>query len=318
MSTVARPTTADAVTDVPRAPPETLAATARALVGNGRYTVVGDVAVVDGERFLGAIPSEVLLAAPPSRPLSALASWPIVVAPGDDLEGAAHRAAQEGGRVVAVVDDGGRLQGFVPPETLLLVLELEHEEDLARLGGFVSRASSARLASEETVPRRLWHRLPWLALGLAGAMSSALIVASFEEELRTEVLLTFFLPAVVYMADAVGTQTEAIVIRGMAVGVPVGRVLARELVTGAVIGVLIGFAFFPFVLAVWGDARVAASVAIALFVSCSVATIVAMALPAALARLGRDPAFGSGPLATVIQDLLSIAAYFAVALAIAF
>ena len=39
----------------------------------------------------------------------------------------------------------------------------------------------------------------------------------------------------------------------------------------------------------------------------------ALVLPATLARLRQDPAFGSGPLATVIQDLLTIAAYFAVA-----
>jgi magnesium transporter len=32
-----------------------------------------------------------------------------------------------------------------------------------------------------------------------------------------------------------------------------------------------------------------------------------------LQRFGGDPAFGSGPLATVIQDLLSIAVYFAIA-----
>jgi magnesium transporter len=31
---------------------------------------------------------------------------------------------------------------------------------------------------------------------------------------------------------------------------------------------------------------------------------------------GRDPAFGSGPLATVIQDLLSIAIYFGIAAAV--
>jgi len=55
----------------------------------------------------------------------------------------------------------------------LCVLELEHEEDLARLGGFLSGASAARMASEEVVLRRLWHRLPWLALGLLGAMTSA-------------------------------------------------------------------------------------------------------------------------------------------------
>jgi Mg/Co/Ni transporter MgtE len=48
----------------------------------------------------------------------------------------------------------------------------------------------------------------------------------------------------------------------------------------------------------------------------SLATAVAMLLPAVLAGLGRDPAFRAGPLATVIQDLLSIAAYFAIAVAL--
>jgi magnesium transporter len=38
-----------------------------------------------------------------------------------------------------------------------------------------------------------------------------------------------------------------------------------------------------------------------------------MVLPSLLSRLGADPAFGSGPLATVAQDLLSILIYFAVA-----
>jgi Mg/Co/Ni transporter MgtE len=35
-------------------------------------------------------------------------------------------------------------------------------------------------------------------------------------------------------------------------------------------------------------------------------------LPWWLARLGRDPALGSGPIATVIQDILSLLVYFAV------
>jgi magnesium transporter len=33
-------------------------------------------------------------------------------------------------------------------------------------------------------------------------------------------------------------------------------------------------------------------------------------------RFGADPAFGSGPLATVVQDLLSLLIYFAVASAL--
>ena len=41
------------------------------------------------------------------------------------------------------------------------------------------------------------------------------------------------------------------------------------------------------------------------------AVAVALALPSFFQRLGLDPAFGSGPLATLIQDLLSIGTYFA-------
>ena len=202
----------------------------------------------------------------------------------------------------------------MPPEQALGVLRREHDEDIARLGGFLAGSNRARTAAEESVGRRLWHRLPWLALGLLGAMASAGIVGAFEQELSRNVLLAFFVPAVVYMADAVGTQTEAVIIRGISVGVRLRTVIVRESVTGLVVGVILALAFYPFVALVWDDARVAAAVALALFGSTAIATFVAMALPYALNRLGRDPAFGSGPLATVIQDLLSILIYFAIAL----
>lgn len=56
---------------------------------------------------------------------------------------------------------------------------------------------------------------------------------------------------------------------------------------------------------------------LALFSASAIATLITMALPWTLHRLGRDPAFGSGPLATVIQDLLTIVIYFVTATAIA-
>jgi magnesium transporter len=163
------------------------------------------------------------------------------------------------------------------------------------------------------VTQRLYHRLPWLLLGLVGAMTSALLVGAFEEQLDKKVLLAFFVPAVVYMADAVGTQTETVLIRGLSVGVTVREVALRELLTGAVVGAVVGAAFVPFALVGWGDGEVAAAVALALFASCSIATLVAMALPWLFHRLARDPAFGSGPLATVLQHLLSIVVYLAIA-----
>jgi magnesium transporter len=274
--------------------------------------------VVEGDRFVGLIPMHVLLAAPAKATAGELADEDVPrVLPQTSEEIAGSAMAEHRRGSVAVVDEAGRFRGLLPPGEMLSVLLKEHEEDLARIGGFRAGSGRARQAAEETVGRRLRHRLPWLLVGLIGAMASAVVLGSYEAELQSKVILAFFLPAVVYMADAVGTQTEAILIRGLAVGVAIRQVFKRELITGAVTGALVGLAFLPFVLIGWGDVDVAGGVALALFASCSIATIVAMTLPWLLQRLRLDPAFGSGPLATVIQDLLSIVAYLAIAVPIA-
>ena len=290
----------------------------RATLAGREYDCASDIAVLDGPQLVGLVPIERLLAAPGSARIADLMDAdPPVVAPDVDEEIAAAGVAARGDSSVAVVDTTGRFIGLIPPHKMLAVLHAEHDEDLARLGGYMAGTAQARRAAEERVTRRLWHRLPWLLIGLLGAMASAVIVGAFEQQLQEKVLLAFFVPGVVYMADAVGTQTEAVVIRGLSVGVELRPILGRELVTGMVVGLVIAAAFFPFALIVWGDARAAAAVALALVVSCSVATILAMALPWTFQRFGSDPAFGSGPLATVIQDLVSIAVYLAIAMAIA-
>jgi magnesium transporter len=193
------------------------------------------------------------------------------------------------------------------------VLLHEHEEDMARLGGFLRDTSMARAATEEPVVKRFWHRVPWLLLGLAGALAAADIVGAFERQLQANVILAFFIPGIVYLADAVGTQTEALIIRGLSVGVPIGRVLRREIFTGVAIGLTLGFVFYPVAVWRWDNRDIALAVSLAIFAACATASTVAMALPWTLHRMGIDPAFGSGPLATVIQDLLSIIIYLAIA-----
>jgi magnesium transporter len=238
------------------------------------------------------------------------------IGPGVDQEVAVWRAVSHHEGTIAVVHAGDRFAGLIPPHRMLAVLLREHDEDMARLGGFLAGSESARSASVEPVPLRVWHRLPWLLIGLAGAILAAVIVGGFEEELSENVLLAFFIPGIVYMADAVGTQTETVVIRGLSVGVGIRGVVRRELVTGLIVGLVLAGAFTVVGLLAWDEADVIVAVALSLLAACTVATVVAMALPTLLGRLGIDPAFGSGPLATVIQDLLSILIYFTIAAAV--
>jgi magnesium transporter len=310
------------VTDVPVCTPETTAGVLHAMLVGTRYASAADVAVCDppdgtpGRRLLGLIPLERVLAAEAEATAGDLMDLdPPVIAPGVDQEAAAWKAARHGESSLAVVDADGTLRGLVPPARLLAVLLAEHDQDLARLGGFLSSSASARHAMDEPMLARLWHRLPWLVLGLIGSAGAAVLVQGFEAQLAADVRLAFFIPGLVYMADAVGTQTEALVIRGLSVGVPVRRVFRTESVTGLMIGLLLAGLTLPAVWLVLGSADIAVTVSLSLIAACTVATVIAMSLPWAMARLGRDPAFGTGPLATVVQDLLTLVIYFAIATA---
>lgn len=302
---------------VPLVSPGQSAAEARAGMVGGSFDLVDEVAVLDRDRLVGLVALRNLLEARDEVSMEELMEEPIVLGPDASEEAAAWRMVRSRQSNLAIVEADGSFVGLVPSHKLIGRLLAQHDEDAARLGGYLASSGRARLAAEEPVSRRLLHRLPWLLVGLVGAMASAVIVGAFEAQLDKKVLLAFFVPAVVYMADAVGTQTETLLIRGMSASIDMRTVVRRELMTGALIGVLIGVAFFPFALIGWGDADVALAVALALTASCSIATSVATILPRVLARLGSDPAFGSGPLATIIQDLLSIAVYLAIATPIA-
>lgn len=303
---------------VPVVAPSRSAAEARRYMVGKSFDFVDDVVVLDGGRLVGLVALSQLLEAPQETLIEELMDRePVVVGPGDSDEGVAWRLVRHRQSNLAVIDADGMFVGLVPAHRLIGRLLAQHDEDAARIGGYLASSGRARLAAEEPVSRRLLHRLPWLLVGLVGAMASAVIVGAFEAQLEKVVLLAFFVPAVVYMADAVGTQTETLLIRGMSANVDMRAVVGRELITGVLIGVLIGLAFFPFALIGWGDSDVALAVALALAASCSIATSVATVLPRLLTRLGSDPAFGSGPLATIVQDLLSIFVYLAIASLIA-
>jgi magnesium transporter len=126
---------------------------------------------------------------------------------------------------------------------------------------------------------------------------------------NAEAGLAFFMPGVVYLADAVGAQTETLVIRGLSVGVSLRQVVWRELPTGLLVGLSLSAAFYPVALWLWQDTDLTLTVSMSLLAACATASLVAMSLPWAFQRLHRDPAFGSGPLATVVQGILSILIY---------
>ena len=99
-----------------------------------------------------------------------------------------------------------------------------------------------------------------------------MVVSRFEHVLTRQIAVAFFIPAIVYLADAIGTQTETIVVQGLSSGHrDFGPLLRREVEAGLLIGLTLGVLLFPAILLGFGDVRLAAAVAIAIIVAGGIA-----------------------------------------------
>lgn len=293
---------------------ETVATVCRRLRADGYEAIDLILVVNDDGSYRGAVALKSLLEADDAQPIDSLinATWPKTT-PETDQEHAVECATTAGVSVLPVVSEDGRPLGVIKPVVLLEVLAREHFEDVNRFVGILKDRVDARQALEDPPLRRVARRLPWLLIGLALSTSATAIMTSYESVLRADVLVAVFIPALVYLSDAVGTQTEAIAVRGLSLrNRPLAHVLGSEIVTGAIIGLILGLISIVGIWIVFGNFRAGLGVGISLFAAGSLASAIGLLLPWALSRFGIDPAFGSGPVATIFQDTLTIIVYFVV------
>nr|MBI3614834.1 magnesium transporter [Nitrospirota bacterium] len=302
---------------IPRASPEDRVADAVAALRRHPPEESSHLYLVDADsRLLGQVPVEALILASPEVTLDGLrGDPPVEVHPQDDAETAALAAVERHEADVAVVDAQRRLLGSIPIGRLLALLHEEHVDDLLRLGG-VGQAHPLP-TKQDGIVEPFKARMPWLLMGLGGGWLAAGVASLFEAALEREIVLAFFLPLVVYMADAVGTQTETVLVRALAYGkVSLGPQLLREGFLGLLIGGAIGGMAAAGLLIFDGRGALAAVVGLTLAVTALVATLMASLLPLGFVRLGADPALASGPIATVVQDILSVGIYLSIATAL--
>ncbi len=279
------------------------------------YETIQNIFIVDeANRLKGQISLNSLLRSSPDKKAAELMkpckSIRIDQSPGH----AANHALFKEVHSIPVINENGIFRGILSPRTIIEILRDEHITDLHRIAGVGKEDDRVKTASDEAPARRVKHRLPWLLVGLAGSLLATMIMANYEQVLNQNIKLTFFIPGIVYLADAIGTQTETIVIRGMSLSqTTFSKILQREIITGSLIGLILGSACLPMLLVIGYELDISMVVSATIILASLVATSIGLILPWLLQRLGKDPAFGSGPLATIIQDILSISIYFMIA-----
>ena len=159
------------------------------------------------------------------------------------------------------------------------------------------------------------HRLPWLLIGLLGGILATFIVAKYEAILAAEVRLVFFIPIIVYLSDALGTQTETIYVRELSERNHFNliRYILKECVIGLGLGLISGIILGLFSASWLSSPAIGLTVGLTMLINLTIAPVLAIFIPNILYRRHADPALGAGPIATVIQDLISLVIYFLIA-----
>ncbi len=300
------------VTRIPRATPETPVSEVIDGLQGGRYDCADTVFVTDGDGKLeGIVRINDLLADGDRAIRDIMEPEHEAVRADDDQEEIAVLAMRLNMIAVPVVDDDGRLIGAVPPEALFHILRAEHMEDIQRLAGIGPHEKGAMVALDAPLYDRFRRRLPWLLFGLAASSGITYLMAGFEKTLAANVAVAFFVPALVYIAGAIGTQAVSVAVRGLAAQtVPIGRLLTQELAIGAAIGASLGAVTWVAVYLIFQHVMLSFAVGGAVFAGGLLSAVVGFTLPWLFERLGSDPAMGSGPVCTIIQDGASLLIYF--------
>ena len=235
------------------------------------------------------------------------------VNPNTDQEEVVKIAMKYNLKAVPVVENK-KLLGVVPHHVILDILHKEGIEDLLHKAGVHPFEEPAHEIIHASTKTHFKKRLPWLLLGLLGGTLAALIVGIFEEILSVYVILAAFIPAVVYMADAIANQAQTIFIRSMALeDIKYKWYLLREFKINIFLALILAVIFYLVVLIGWNDSFFALVIGTSIFATTIFSVLIAVTLPVIFKKFNSDPAFSTGPFSTALVDLSSLIIYFGIA-----
>jgi magnesium transporter len=210
---------------------------------------------------------------------------------------------------IPVVDENMVMLGRITIDDVVDVINEEASEDLQRVAGL---SEDEEFSDSSFRISRI--RLPWLLIGLAGEMVSAVVLSSFQVSIEKIIIASFFIPIVMAMGGSSGTQAAIVMVRSITeseywISDSLKRIFKEfrvALLNASACGViLLLVSHYLF------HTEIMFSVVLtsALFIIMVNATMIGALVPIIMKRLGADPAIATGPFVTTTNDILGLLIY---------
>ena len=215
---------------------------------------------------------------------------------------------------IPVVDNKENLKivGAVMVEAVADIVEKEATREMHQGAGITSNASKSYFATS------IWghsvSRLPWLIFLLFASLLAGALVSYYEASFLQMPILVAFIPMIMGLAGAGGSQSSTVIIRSMAIGEiktkQYFKAFVRELAISLVCGMAMGLVIFLYGLILYKDIILGFVLWLGLLATIIFAKSLGMILPVLAKKCKIDPALISSPLVTIIADIFGIFAYF--------
>ena len=241
----------------------------------------------------------------------------------DDQELAGEAFKMNNRVALPVTDTQNILLGIVTIDDVLWVAHEEFSEDIQKIGG-TEALDEPYL--DIGIIKLVKKRAGWLVLLFLGEMLTATAMQYFQKEIEAATVLALFIPLIMSSGGNSGSQASTLIIQAMAFGELTindwWRVMRRELISGLLLGVILGsIGFLRIVL--WQNLHiydygiywklVATTIFFSLIGIVLWGSLMGSMLPLILKKLKLDPAASSAPFVATLVDVTGIVIYFSVA-----
>ena len=238
----------------------------------------------------------------------------------DDQESANEVFRMNNRVALPVIDNNNLLLGIITIDDVLWIASEEFSEDMQKMGG-TEALDEPYL--EMPIFKLFKKRIIWLVVLFIGELLTATAMGYFEDEIAKAVVLALFVPLIISSGGNSGSQASTLIIQAMAVGeltvADWWRVLRREIISGLMLGSILGVIGFLRVIAwskifpmVYGTHYIfiGLTVGVSLIGVVLWGSLMGSMLPLILKRLGADPAVSSAPFVATLVDVTGLIIYF--------
>lgn len=283
-------------------------------VGLNRETIY-TCYVTEKRRLIGAVDIKDLLTTGESRMIDEIMDTnPLYGETTDDQEETARMIMKYGLIALPIVDHEHCMVGIVTVDDAMIVLQEEETEDISIMAG-VNPNDESYFGT--TVFEHVKSRIPWLLFLMLSATITQMIMNSYEAAIAVMPQLTGFIPMLTGTGGNCGSQSSALVIRGIAVGEiefkDLLKVIWKEMRVAVSVSLILAVVNgCRIVLMGQGDAVLAFTIGVTMACTVMIAKVVGCTLPLAAKKVGLDPAIMATPLISTLVDVSTISVYFAI------